>query len=141
MPSLLEKVLEKTLDVGESTEALDSATRTSLLNFARQNGSDGGFFGIALGNLVQIVLRQEMALLAGQPGWNRNFRSSGAFDLGRPRRARTDLQPLATLARTDDMSAEIPDRARLVEECQGLVRTLAQQVRGKSPAVTWNWTT
>jgi len=32
------------------------------------------------------------------------------------------------------MSAEIPDRARLIEECQGLVRTLAQQVRSKSPA-------
>ena len=26
-----------------------------------------------------------------------------------------------------------PDRAQLIEECQGLVRTLAQQVRGKSP--------
>jgi RNA polymerase sigma factor for flagellar operon FliA len=31
------------------------------------------------------------------------------------------------------MSAPGPDHARLIEECQGLVRTLAQQVRGKSP--------
>ena len=31
------------------------------------------------------------------------------------------------------MSPLPPDRARLIEECQGLVRTLAQQVRGKSP--------
>jgi len=31
------------------------------------------------------------------------------------------------------MSTETPDCVRLIEECQGLVRTLAQQVRGKSP--------
>jgi|SRR5271157_3992094 len=66
-PRLLEKVLEKTLDVGESTEPLDAATRASILNFARQNGGAAELGESLLGDLVRVVLKHEMASFAGQP--------------------------------------------------------------------------
>lgn len=69
--SLLERVLEKTLDALETTEPLESATRASLLDFARQNGGAAEFSESLLGDLVRIILRQEkMALPAGQLGGN-----------------------------------------------------------------------
>ena len=68
-PGLLEKVLENTLGVGEAAEPLDGATRASLQDFAKQNGGAAELSESLLADLVRIVLRQEMALLANQPNW------------------------------------------------------------------------
>ncbi len=67
-PGLLEKVLEKTLDLGDSAEPLDGATRASLLDFARKNGGGAEFSEPLLAGLVGVVLKLELPLLAGQPG-------------------------------------------------------------------------
>ena len=69
-PGLLEKVLEKTLGVGESTEDLDDATRAGLLNFARQHAGGEELSAALLADLVRTVLKRELARLAAQPGGN-----------------------------------------------------------------------
>jgi hypothetical protein len=66
-PSLLERVLEKTLDVGESTEALDGTLRAAVLSYFAQNGRGAEFSESLLADLVRIVLSHEMAVVVAQP--------------------------------------------------------------------------
>ena len=66
-PSLLEQVLERTLRGGESADPLDGATRAALVDFARKDGGRGELSEALLADLVGIVLRREMALLAARP--------------------------------------------------------------------------